>query len=67
MRRAIIKSRRNECINLLKNKKTVREVIVKNHIVKGAINQKIQKCIPHLYLVIDYCGDKEFKIINMQL
>ena len=66
MRRAIIKSRRNECINLLKNKKTVREVIVKNHIVKGAINQKIQEYIPHLYLVIDYCGDKEFKIIYMQ-
>ena len=67
MRRAIIKSRRNESINLQKNKKTVREVIVKNHIVKGAINQKIQKCIPHLYLAIDYCGDKEFKIIYMQL
>ena len=64
MRRAIIKSRGNKYINL---QKTIKEVIVKNHIVKGAINQKIQKCIPHLYLVIDYCGDKEFKIINMQL
>ena len=64
MRRAIIKSRRNKCINL---QKTVKEVIVENHIVKGAINQKIQKYIPHLYLVIDYCGDRELKIIYMQL
>ena len=41
-----------------KKQKTVREVLVKN--------QKIQKYIPHLYLEIDYCGDKEFKIIYMQ-
>ena len=50
-----------------KKQKTVREVIVKNHIVKGAINQKIQKYIPHLYLVIDYCGDKQFKVMYVQL